>query len=89
MAGVALTDESLVAALRRFGAQPLSGADLTAIRRDVLGMTQSQLGAVWGVSRVQVSRAERRTVPSKRVCDAYIGVMARSLAGVLPTAEGG
>lgn len=86
MADIA-TDESLVAVLRRFGLQPLSGADLTTIRREVLGMTQSQLGDVWGVTRGQVSRAERRPAPSKRICDAYIGVMARSLAGALPTAE--
>ena len=85
-----LTEErNLSVALRRFAAQPLSGEDLAKIRTSLLGLTQSELGDNWGISRNQVSRFEKQPEPDKKTCDAYIGLMVRSLFGVSGTAEGG
>ena len=84
-------DKNLSVAMRRFAAQPLSGEDLAKIRTSLLGITQSQLGDNWGMSRNQISRFEKQPQPDKKTCDAYIGLMVRSLFGVngTGTAEGG
>lgn len=74
-------ENRLVVALRRFAAEPLSGNDLMLIRTTLLDMTQAELGNTWGISRNQVSRIENQHAPDSKTCDAYIGLMVRSLIG--------
>lgn len=79
MAGLIAENKNLGVALRRFVAQPLTGEDLSKIRSSLLGLTQTELGVEWGITRNQVSRIEKQSEPDKKTCDAYIGLMVRSL----------
>lgn len=69
--------DGLGIALRRFVSQPLSGKDLGELRNSLLGLSQEQLGELWNVSRIQVSRIESLPTPPQKQCDAYIGLMVR------------
>ena len=66
-------------AIRRFATQPLSGEDLAQMRTSLLGMSQTELGDQWDVSRNQISRLEKRLNPDQKTCDAYIGLMVRRM----------
>lgn len=83
-----IEDKNLAVALRRFATQPLSGKDLAKIRNSLLGITQTQLGDNWGITRNQVSRIEKQDRPDPKTCDAYIGLMVRSLLGVQGMPDG-
>lgn len=72
-------NKNVSVALRRFATNPLTGDDLSEIRTSVLGMTQTELAEMWGMSRTQVSRLELRETPDQKTCDAYLGLMIRSL----------
>lgn len=75
-----LTQDSVFdVALRRFATQPLSGEDLAQMRTSLLGMSQTELGDQWDLSRNQISRLEKRQNPDQKTCDAYIGFMVRSM----------
>jgi len=76
MAGLKITPDFEVA-MRHFGDDPLSGEDLEKIRSSVLGYSQEQLGAEWGISRNQISRIEKKPAPDTKTCDAYRGLLLR------------
>jgi len=69
--------DGLGVALRRFVSQPLTGSDLGELRNSLLGLSQEQLGELWTVSRIQISRIETLPIPPQKQCDAYIGLMVR------------
>ncbi len=72
-------DSNAEVVLRRFGAEQLSGRDLTMIRTAVLDITQDELARQWGVSRTLVSRWESGDEPDQRVCDGYRGLLMRKI----------
>lgn len=88
MADLIAKDKNLGVALRRFAGQPLTGDDLSKIRNSLLGLTQTELGVEWGITRNQVSRIEKQAEPDKKTCDAYIGLMVRSLLESIRQTEG-
>jgi DNA-binding CsgD family transcriptional regulator len=76
MARLKITPDFEVA-MRRFGDDPLTGVDLEIIRSSVLGYSQEQLGAEWGISRNQISRIEKKVEPDAKTSDAYRGLLLR------------
>ena len=69
----------LAAVIRRFMQGPLSGTDLSDMRKSLLECTQASLGTTWNLSRSHISRLEAMDAPPVRDCDAYLGLTLRKM----------